>query len=584
MIILAESKLKLVQDEVTKYAKVLSNVLEMDVEIVDIGLNRIAGTGIFQGKINENILAEGYVYKNVIETGKQQIIENPGQHKLCKRCLKKGNCEEKLELSSPIKLDKEIIGVIGLICSTEEKKNLLMKKMDYHLEFLNQISEFIAAKVNEYLNGERNKIIINNLEQIIDSVDTGIIMTSDIGEIVHINNTAIKQLKLFNKNLYKSIEIKSKNEFIMGEEEFDVKIGDKDFSLLGHLVDINTSLSPYNHVFIFNQIKKIRDIYNLNNGDNVITTEDILGKSKIMRSLKEKIKKIGNSNSTVLITGESGTGKELIARAIHSESDRFDKPFIPINCSAIPESLLESELFGYVKGAFSGANTGGRMGKFELANKGVIFLDEIGDMPLHFQVKILRVLQERKLVRVGSNQQIDLDIRIIAASNRDLLELINENKFREDLYYRLNVIPINVPPLRERKSDISMIIDEMIIKYNALFNKKVKGMEEEVKNILLNYSWPGNVRELENTLEYMINIEDGNGILTMDMLPQNIIKEKEEILNKSAVDIIKPLKEVEKDIINKAVELYGNDTNGKKLASEKLGIGIATLYRKLKEN
>ncbi|MDV3427278.1 MAG: sigma 54-interacting transcriptional regulator, partial [Bacillota bacterium] len=527
--------------------------------------------------------AEGYVYKNVIETGEQQIIINPGEHPLCKRCLKKGNCEEKLELSSPIILGKEVIGVIGLICSNDKKKNTLIKKMDCHLEFLNQISEFIAAKVNEYLEDERNKTIINNLEQIIDSVDTGIIMTSEEDSIVHINNTAIKQLKLFNKSQYKSIDIKSKNEYIMGEEEFNVKIGSRSFDLLGHLIDLNTSPSSHNKVFIFNQIKKIRDYCNLTSSNNSITTEDILGKSKIMKSLKDKIKKIGNSNSTVLITGESGTGKELIARAIHSESDRYDKPFIPINCSAIPESLLESELFGYVKGAFSGANSSGRMGKFELANKGVIFLDEIGDMPLHFQVKILRVLQERKLVRIGSNQQINLDIRIIAATNRDLKELIKENKFREDLYYRLNVIPLNVPPLRERKSDISIIAEEMMEKYNVLFNKNVRGMDDDVKEILLNYSWPGNVRELENTLEYMINIDEGNGILTKDMLPLNLLEEKEEIFNKVTVNSIKPLKEIEKDFINRAVELYGNDTSGKKLASEKLGIGIATLYRKLKE-
>lgn len=582
MIFLAESKLKLVQDEVMKYAKVLSNVLDMDVEIVDINLNRIAGTGIFKSKINENILAEGYVYKNVIETGQQQIIKNPGEHNLCKSCLKKGKCEEKLELSSPIMLGKEVIGVIGLICAADEKKNMLIKKMDYHLEFLNQISEFIAAKVNEYLEDERNKTIINNLEQIIDSVDTGIIMTSEEGQIVHMNNTAVKQLRLFDKSQYKSILIKSKNEYIMDEEEFNVKIGSRSFDLLGHIIDLNTSPSSHNKVFIFNQIKKIRDYCNLTSSNNNITLENILGKSKSIKSLKDKIKKIGNSNSTVLITGESGTGKELIARAIHSESDRYDKPFIPINCSAIPESLLESELFGYVKGAFSGANSSGRMGKFELANKGVIFLDEIGDMPLHFQVKILRVLQERKLVRIGSNQQIDLDIRIIAATNRDLKELIKENKFREDLYYRLNVIPINVPPLRERKSDISIITEEMIEKYNVLFNKNVRGMDDDVKDIMLNYSWPGNVRELENTLEYMINIDEGNGILTKDMLPINILEEKEDIF-KNPVNLIRPLKEIEKDFINRAVELYGNDTSGKKIASEKLGIGIATLYRKLKE-
>lgn len=222
----------------------------------------------------------------------------------------------------------------------------------------------------------------------------------------------------------------------------------------------------------------------MTSSDNMITLENIYGTSAATQSLKENIQKIANTNSTVLITGESGTGKELVARSLHSHGNRRNKPFVVINCSAIPDTLLESELFGYVKGAFTGASQNGRMGKFELANTGVIFLDEIGDMPLYLQAKILRVIQEKKIERIGSNKSIDLDIKIIAATNVDLEKKIMEQKFRGDLYYRLNVIPIKLLPLRERKEDIIPIINSLIDKYNRLSDKYVHSIDEDVKKLL----------------------------------------------------------------------------------------------------
>ncbi len=303
-----------------------------------------------------------------------------------------------------------------------------------------------------------------------------------------------------------------------------------------------------------------------------------------MIELKNRIKKIASSSSTVLITGESGTGKEVIARAIHCESDKNTNPFIAINCGAIPDALLESELFGYVRGAFSGADPNGRVGKFELANNGIIFLDEIGDMPLYLQVKILRVLQERKLVRIGSNHLIDLDIRVIAATNKDLKKLIKENKFREDLYYRLNVIPLNIPPLRERKEDIELLMEMLIKKYNKLFGKSVYKVDKQCRDILVNYPWYGNVRELENAVEFMINMADDSGVVTANMLPPSIVENKNtQIYGTSTDEDIRPLKEIEKEYILKALDIYGYDTRGKQLAAKRLGIGIATLYRKLDE-
>ncbi|MBS4535234.1 sigma 54-interacting transcriptional regulator [Clostridium sp. D2Q-14] len=575
------SKLRLIQDVVMKYAKVLSNVLELDVEIVDLGLNRIAGTGIFKDRINENILSEGYIYQNVIKTGEHKIIENPGAHPLCERCVNRGHCTEELEISTPIKLNNKVIGVIGLVCSSERQKRVLMSKINLHLEFLEQISDFIGSKVYEHMEIERNKMAITALRRIIDNVDKGIIMTKN-DEISHINDSAKKQLNLKLSNIGDKIKFIAKNESIMGKDEYTVEIEDKRYDLLGQIIQLPSMIPDYNCVFIFNEIKKLKaDAYALTNSHREIKADMILGKSKKIFALKDKIKRFADSKSTVLITGESGVGKELVSRIIHSEGNRRNKPFVAINCGAIPDELLESELFGYVKGAFTGANPNGRVGKFELANEGVIFLDEIGDMPLHLQVKILRVLQEKKITRIGSNKSIDLDVKVIAATNRDLKKLIEKNNFREDLYYRLNVIPINIPPLRERRMDIEIILDEKIKKYNSLFNKNVIGIDSEAKEILLDYPWPGNVRELENSLEYMINLAEGNRFLTKDMIPQNIIYYKGEEADKNNIDKIKTLKELEQDYIVKTLDVYGWDTKGKQIAAKKLGIGIATLYRKL---
>jgi transcriptional regulator with PAS, ATPase and Fis domain len=458
----------------------------------------------------------------------------------------------------------------------------LSENLEFYLQFLDQISDFISVKAYEFSENERNGFMVNLLNQVINSVDKGVLVLNNKSEIVHINSSAMKQLKLTQSHMNKKIEITSNSEYIMGGESYTVIIDGRKVNLMGQLIPVFPTLSSYDKIFIFNEIKKVKsEIYEKIHTWQPIRAEDIIGESRPMIQLKEKIRKVSDSKSTVLITGASGTGKELIARAIHSESNRKDKPFIAINCGAIPDNLLESELFGYVRGAFSGADTNGRIGKFELANKGVIFLDEIGDMPLYLQVKILRVLQERKLARIGSNQLIDLDIRVIAATNKDLKSLISENKFREDLYYRLNVIPIEIPSLSDRKDDVEILAMSLVEKYNKLFSKQAHTIDEEAKQLLINYGWPGNVRELENTVEFMINLVDEKGILTKDMLPKSIIDYTVEYKGEAEKKVLKPLKEVEKEYILRALDIYGDDTKGKQLSAKALGIGLATLYRKL---
>lgn len=580
-------RLKDISKVVNRYAKVISSIVNIDVEIVDENLIRIAGTGLYSNKVNESIDKVGYVYKHALATGEIQIINNPGENELCKNCEQCGNCIEEMEICVPIKYKDETFGIIGLICSSYDQKKRLEGNLTNMVSFLEQIGELIAAKIIEENEVELSRLNLSFLKQILDSVDNGVIPIKRDGTIQNINYCGLKELKLSPSVIGKNIEITEVEEYYHGNRTFKITIEEKEFNVVGKLIPNVVGIDECDKILIFNKLHKLQeDALNISLGDNKTNTKSILGESKAIKSLKNKVKRIADSKSTVLITGESGTGKELVARAIHSESDRKNKPFIAINCGAIPETLLESELFGYVKGAFSGASSSGRIGKFELANKGVIFLDEIGDIPLYLQVKLLRVLQERVVVRIGSNQLQHLDIRVIAATNKNLKELVKEGKFREDLYYRLNVILIEVPPLRDREDDIDIITKGLLNKYNQIYNKYVHTIDDDVRNMMHKYSWPGNIRELENVVEFMVSLSNESGIVKRSMLPKSFVDAYQEEKDKNKFSFlenneIRTLKDIEKQYITKVLEEYGYDTEGKKKAAKKLGIGLATLYRKL---
>ncbi|RLA87514.1 MAG: sigma-54-dependent Fis family transcriptional regulator [Deltaproteobacteria bacterium] len=307
----------------------------------------------------------------------------------------------------------------------------------------------------------------------------------------------------------------------------------------------------------------------------------IVGQSEAMRELFDFIEKVSRTDSTVLITGESGTGKELVARAIHYKSPRRSKPLVAVNCAALPEELLESELFGHVRGAFTGA-VRDRKGRFELADRGTIFLDEVSEMSSALQVKLLRVLQEREFERVGDTRTVRVDIRVIAATNQDLEELVKQGRFREDLYYRLNVIPIHIPPLRERKSDIPLLLLHFLKAFNALRGGRVEGFSPEAMNLLMEYDWPGNVRELENLVERLVVLK-GEGIVRPEDLPEKI--RKGELIpsqrgeEKGTLNLSRAVSEFEKQLIIDALR----KANGvKSEAARLLGIKRTTLLEKMK--
>ncbi|MDD3394517.1 MAG: sigma 54-interacting transcriptional regulator [Anaerotignum sp.] len=290
-------------------------------------------------------------------------------------------------------------------------------------------------------------------------------------------------------------------------------------------------------------------------------------------------RKVAKSDSTVFLRGESGTGKEIMAKMIHDLSRRRDKLMISINCAAIPENLVESELFGYEEGAFTGAKKKGAIGKFELADKSTIFLDEIGDMPLPVQTKLLRVLQESKLERIGGQKPIPIDIRVICATNKDIEQMVEDGTFREDLYYRLNIIPIELPPLRKRKEDIPALVEYYIEYYNQKLNKHIQGVSAEVLQTLVNYNWPGNVRELKNIIEYLANIVEGEDVQLSD-LPDHIVLRSAK--GYEAWSLEKIMEEYEKRVLTNMLKDESSVEEKERLA-DTLQISRATLYRKLKK-
>jgi PAS domain S-box-containing protein len=307
------------------------------------------------------------------------------------------------------------------------------------------------------------------------------------------------------------------------------------------------------------------------------TVDNLIGKSHPMLRLKETVRRVALGPSTVLIRGESGTGKELLAHSLHVGSNRCLGPFVKVNCAAVPENLLESELFGYVEGAFTGAKKGGQIGKFEQANGGTIFLDEIGDMPLLMQAKLLRVLQEKEIERLGDNRARHVEVRVVAATNRPLEQMIADNTFREDLYYRLNVVTLQIPSLRERIDDLKDLVEYFLAKYNHTFSLNITGLSADALELFENYNWPGNVRELENVVERAFNLVDGHIIDVMHLPPylQKFGKSKRHSINKSLPSL---LEQVEKEAIADALSV----TNGNKMQAAKiLGISRAWLYKKI---
>lgn len=488
--------------------------------------------------------------------------------------------------AAPIHKDGEIIGILGL-CERSTKAQLYS---------LGMVAAVVHSIEDHLKNEETQQDLLEAfkyINSIINTFSFGVLTADLSGKISRINAEACKLLnnqadELVAKNLLGIIPdggiiIKTLSEGRPFEDkEMAMNSGQKaeKFNISAYAIK-NDQGELISILIIFNEIKKIIHLVNKYTGMHAhYTFDDIIGKSKEIQWIIEFAKSVASSPSTILIQGESGTGKEVFAQSIHNASERAENGFVAVNCGAIPESLIESELFGYDEGAFTGAIKGGRPGKFELANGGTLFLDEIGEMPLSMQVKLLRALQENCITRVGSTKDIPVDVRIIAATNKDLKHEVEKGRFRLDLFYRLSVIPIVLPPLKKRIEDIPLFIDFFLNAKSAKLNKAVPQISPALMNEMLTYSWPGNIRELENFIEKTVNLE---GKVNIDEHLKEIFPEaaiQKEVPVVPSTETIETLEEIEKRAIQKTLVLSnGNITQ----AARNLHISRNTLYLKLKK-
>lgn len=594
------SILREISDSVTQVAEAISIAIGVEVEIVDTDLTILGGTGVYATRIGQKEedgrLDSNYLYARVLRSGVTESIEDAIKDEdYDKMGGGRTYFGELAEICTPIKIKGRIIGIIGLIAFTEEQRAILLDKKRSMVTFVEKMADLLATKAIQQEILEDVEDSRDEMSILLETSHEGILALDQGGYIKHCNNMAAALFKTTKADMIGS----HINDFMMGTPALEVIAtgqgyteNEEIFKTERGQMHFIVTAKPYvsgdevgGVVISFRDIEEAQKlVYNINTRALKNTLDDIIGISDEIKRAKKQALITAKGNSTVLITGESGTGKEMFAKAIHYASPRGEGPFVTVNCGAIPENLLESELFGYEKGAFTGASDKGKPGKFETANGGTIFLDEIGDMPAHLQVKILHVLQNMRFERVGGNKNIIVDVRVIAATNKDLEGMIQEGTFREDLYYRLSVIPLMIPPLRERKNDIKLLMHHFLQKYNTFMNRKITGFTKEVEELYINHSWPGNVRELENAVEYGTNMAFGDTI-GIDEVPARLLRNEESVMKfqDSTLPLADQVKRYEKEIITRKLKKYGTSGNAKDTVAKELGLSRATLYRKLTE-
>jgi transcriptional regulator with PAS, ATPase and Fis domain len=568
-------------------AEAIAAALKVEVEIVDQGLLRIAGTGLYKHGTLQTLATDGFVYRDVIQSGLPVIIDNPGHHRLCRPCIHYGNCPELAEVVVPIEFQGEVCGVIGLIAQDKTQRRRLLADSAPLLAFLTKMADLISTKLREQAVIRERTAAASQLEMVMNYLDRGIIALDEAGRVTHVNTAAYRLLGLRAligeqlSQLVPGLTLEPEAE-APARSHVQWKRGNQRQPLVFTATPIRRDDRYLGMVVTLEDESRLAEVLaSFANQALRCGPDAILGDSPAIVRVKSILPQIAQGEATVLISGESGTGKELVAQAIHTSSRRSTGPFIAVNCAAIPESLLESELFGYEPGAFTGARLSGKIGKFQLADGGTIFLDEIGDMPLYLQAKLLRVLQERYLERVGGSSPIPINVRIVAATNRDLEAMIAGGEFREDLFYRLNVIPIQLPPLRERVTDIGPLALHFLQLHAGRSGKELTTFTVEAAAALERYGWPGNIRELVNTIEYAVTMER-SGQITLDSLPTKVREAVYPPAREVALETL-DLRILERRAFTRALEQVYAQGQAKDRAADLLGISRATFFRKLRE-
>ena len=580
-----QSVLMQIQPTIQRFARMLASVLQLEVEIVDENLCRVAGTGAYGKFLGRQLSGNSRLLRHVLETKTEKVVTQSRFDPLCEGCDSKENCREKAFLGTPVILQERCVGVISLIAVTHEQQEHISDNLREFSDYVRHISTIFVSKLLEDQGPGDN--ISKIFATMIDNMDQGVLVVDADNRVQFVNQTALKTLGVVQNNIsgkpVRFIPLTFESNFTHGHMQHIVSWDDKSELIIGQLHNIQ---GRQLFLMAFHQSHTSFSVANASDEPHI---EQLVGECRVMRQLKRLISRIAPSPSSVMVVGESGTGKEVVARAIHKLSGRRNKPFIAINCAAIPEQLLESELFGYVKGAFTGASANGKTGLIQAANTGTLFLDEIGDMPLMLQAKLLRAIEAREILPIGASSPIQVDIRIISATNQNLAQFIAEGKFREDLFYRLNVIPITLPPLRERQEDIELLVHYFLHLHTRRLGSVYPGIAPDVVEILRKHRWPGNLRELSNLMEYLVNVVPSGEVIDSTLLPPNLLNngttEQSDVTEVSEAHLSlddaggTALEEMEKQMIREALSRH----NSKKEVADELGIGIATLYRKIKK-
>ncbi|HHP7250832.1 TPA: sigma 54-interacting transcriptional regulator [Shigella sonnei] len=580
-----QSVLMQIQPTIQRFARMLASVLQFEVEIVDENLCRVAGTGAYGKFLGRQLSGNSRLLRHVLETKTEKVVTQSRFDPLCEGCDSKENCREKAFLGTPVILQDRCVGVISLIAVTHEQQEHISDNLREFSDYVRHISTIFVSKLLEDQGPGDN--ISKIFATMIDNMDQGVLVVDDESRVQFVNQTALKTLGVVQNNIIgKPIRFRPltfESNFTHGHMQHIVSWDDKSELIIGQLHNIQ---GRQLFLMAFHQSHTSFSVANAPDEPHI---EQLVGECRVMRQLKRLISRIAPSPSSVMVVGESGTGKEVVARAIHKLSGRRNKPFIAINCAAIPEQLLESELFGYVKGAFTSASANGKTGLIQAANTGTLFLDEIGDMPLMLQAKLLRAIEAREILPIGASSPIQVDIRIISATNQNLAQFIAEGKFREDLFYRLNVIPITLPPLRERQEDIELLVHYFLHLHTRRLGSVYPGIAPDVVEILRKHRWPGNLRELSNLMEYLVNVVPSGEVIDSTLLPPNLLNngttEQSDVTEVSEAHLSlddaggTALEEMEKQMIREALSRH----NSKKQVADELGIGIATLYRNIKK-
>ena len=566
------ARLEEIRSSAERLITAASDALRLEIAIFDSDSKLFCCTPTYLKKKGRTVHTP--FIREVLENG-SILVTDPGNMPACIGCRFKDHCPSTIEILCCIHADTATAGVISFTSFTKEGQRRITENTPVYLNAITELGNLLGGLLAKREGGKAPGGTDPAIAAAMEFCPQPLLLTDPHGVILRYNQPASGLLKMCN--------ISSTSLWQMFPAAIVRRItgGDHLFEKPARLGDMTARLTTRPVL----QDGQPSAILIRMDGDLGAPEDDsgffgsIIGSSPAAETMLRLIRRVADSPSPVLITGETGTGKELAARAIHEQSKRSKYPFVAINCSSIPENLFESELFGYEEGSFTGAKKGGKIGKIEMAQGGTLFLDELGEMPLSVQPKLLRVLQEYELERVGSTKKIHLDVRIIAATNRDLANMVAEKTFREDLYYRINVINLKLPPLRERKGDIMPIAENYLKKMRQKMETPLRSFSDEVVEYFISYRWPGNVRELQNVIEYAANLCESD-VLRLSDLPETIQQKTEKAAKPRKAKALSAA-DAETERLEALLEQYGHTLEGKKRIAAEMHISLRTLYRKI---